>query len=111
MATEALTAQTASRSGAELNMQSVTSADGFTFPNDGRTVLIVTNDAGALELSFTIQKTVDGQTPAAKTATIDASETWVVGPFPVNVYNDADDLVTVTPDADLATGVAVVSYS
>lgn len=111
MATEALTAQTASRSGAQLNAQSVTAADGFTFPNDGRTVLIVENDAGDLTLSFTIQKTVDGQTPTAKSVTVTDSQTWVIGPFPVNIYNDDDDLVTVTPGADLATGVSVVSYS
>jgi hypothetical protein len=91
-----------------LNEQSVTSADGFTFPNDGHTVLIVDNDAGDLQLTFTIQKTLDGQS-ATRVETITASQQWVIGPFPVEIYNDEDDLVTCTPDADLATGVAVVS--
>lgn len=108
MATEALTRQQAGRAGAQLNRQSVTSADGFTFPNDGHTVLVVNNDAGALALVFTIQQTLDGQS-ATRTATVTASQEWVVGPFPVELYNDADDLVTCTPDADLATGVAVMS--
>lgn len=108
MATEALTAQSATRTGAQLNKQSVTSADGFTFPNDGHTVLIVTNDVGDLALVFTIQKTLDGQS-VTRTATVTASQEWVIGPFPVELYNDADDLVTCTPNADLATGVAVVS--
>jgi hypothetical protein len=71
-------------------------------------VLIVTNDAGALALVLTIQKALDGQS-VTRTATITASQQWVVGPFPVELYNDGDDLVTCTPDADLASGVAVVS--
>jgi len=108
MATEALTRQSASRSGAQESLQSVTSADGFTFPNDGHTVLHVENDAGALALVFTIQKTLDGQS-ATRTVTVTASQKWVIGPFPVELYNDDDDLVTCTPDADLESGVAVIS--
>jgi hypothetical protein len=109
MATEALTAQTATRAGAQANLQAVTSANGFTFPNDGHTLLYVVNDAGALALVFTIQKTLDGQS-ATRTATVTASQSWFVGPFPTDLYNDSDDLVTCTPDADLAAGVAVVSF-
>ncbi len=108
MATEALTRQSAGRTGAEVNLQSVTSADGFTFPNDGHTVLYVENDAGNLALVFTIQETLDGQS-ATRTVTVTASENWVIGPFPPELYNDSDDLVTCTPDADLASGVAVIS--
>ena len=109
MATEALTRQAATRSGAVANLQSVTSADGFTFPNDGHTLLYVENDAEDLALVFTIQKTLDGQS-ATRTVTVTASQNWVIGPFPTELYNDGDDLVTCTPDADLASGVAVVSF-
>ena len=109
MATEALTAQTATRTGAEANLQSITSADGFTFPNVGHTLLYVENDAGALALVFTIQKTLDGQS-ATRTATVTASENWFIGPFPVELYNDSDGLVTCTPDADLASATAVISF-
>lgn len=108
MATEALTRQSADRSGAEMALQSVTSADGFTFPNDGHTLLYVENDAEDLALVFTIQKTLDGQS-ATRTTTVTASENWVIGPFPTELYNDSDDLVTCTPDADLASGTGVVS--
>ena len=108
MATEALTRQDPGRSGEEISLQSVTSADGFTFPNDGHTMLIVENDAEDLDLVFTIQKTLDGQS-ATKTITVTASENWFMPTFPTELYNDADDLVTCTPDADLASGVAVVS--
>ena len=107
MATEALTRQAVTRVGAEMSLQSVTSADGFTFPNDGNTRLRVDNDAGALALVFAIQKTLDGQS-VTRTVTVTASESWVIGPFPMELYNNADDLVVCTPDADLANGVAVV---
>jgi hypothetical protein len=110
MATEALTAQTVTRSGAQVSLQSVTSADGFTFPNNGRTLLYVENDAGALVLSFTIQTTVDGKAVTAKAVTVTASENWIVGPFPVNLYNDSDGLVTCTPDADLTTGIGIMQF-
>lgn len=109
MAVDVLTKQTASRTGAEASLQAITTADGSTFPNDGHTLLYVVNDAGALALVFTIQKTLDGQS-ATRTATVTASESWFVGPFPTDLYNDSDDLVTVTADADLAAGVAVVSF-
>ena len=86
----------------------MTTAGGFTFPNDGKTFLYVVNDAGALDLVFTIQKTLDGQS-ATRTSTVTASENWILGPWPVELYNDSDGLVTCTPDADLAAGVAVFS--
>ena len=110
MATEALTAQTASRTGAQAALQSITTADGFTFPNNGRTLLYVENDAGALALVFDIVTSVDGQTGLTRTATITASESWFVGPFPVDQYNDADGLVTCTPDGDVASSTAVVQF-
>lgn len=109
MATEALTRTTATRTGLELALQAVTSADGFTFPNDGHTFLYVVNDAGALAMVFTIQKTLDGQS-ATRTSTVTASENWILGPWPTELYNDSDGLVTCTPDADLAAGVACFSW-
>ena len=112
MATEALTAQHADRTGAEMTVNAVTALNGFTFPNDGHTVLIVVNDALDCEMVFTITKTLDGET-ATKTIDVTASETWVMGPFPVELYNDGDGLVTCTPEQDFAgttDGVAVISF-
>lgn len=107
MATEALTAQQATRDGAQVSLQSVTAAGGFTFPNNGKTILYVENDAGDLTLTFTIQQTLDGQS-ATRAEVITASQNWFIGPFPTALYNDSDGLVTVTPSADLASGVAVL---
>lgn len=107
MATEALTRQKTTRDGAQVNLQSVTIADGFTFPNDGKTLLYVENTAGALTLTFTIQKTLDGQS-TTRAEVVTASENWVLGPFPPAIYNDADGLVTVATTKDLPTAVAVI---
>ena len=112
MTTEALTAQQATRSGAVVVINAVTSANGFTFPNDGHTLLYVLNDAGALACVFAIRPTLDGQA-VTRTVNVTASEGWWIGPFPVELYNDANGLVLCTPDADLTgatEGVAVVSF-
>jgi len=112
MTTEALTVQVASRSGAQATINAVTSADGFTFPNNGHTLLYVLNDAGALACVFTIRPTLDGQS-VTRTVSVTASQGWWIGPFPVELYNDANGLVLCTPDADLTgttEGVAVVSF-
>jgi len=113
MATETLTVQNAGRSanGAEFDYQNVTAAGGFEFPNDGHTILVVSNDAGDLALAVDIQRTVDGEAVDTKDITVTASKIEFLGPFPVAMYNDSDGNVTVTPDADLATtyGVAPVS--
>jgi len=110
MALETLAAQTASRTGAEVALQAVTTAGGFEFPNTGNTYLIVNNDAGALVLNFTITTTIDGEAVATKDVTVTASEQWVIGPFPVQHYNAADGNVDVAVDADLASGVAVIKF-
>lgn len=109
MAQEELSAQSVTRSGAQMTMNSVTTADGFKFANNGRTLLIVANDASALALAFAIQITVDSEVVDPKDVTVTASQTWPIGPFPKNIYNDADGNVVVTIDADLANGIAVLS--
>lgn len=112
MATETLTVQTASRTAAAaFTFQNVTSAGGFKFSNDGHTILVVSNDAGDLALAVTVQVTIDGEAVSTKDITVAASTIKFCGPFPINIYNNSDGYVVVTPDADLATtyGVAPVS--
>jgi len=108
MALETLTAQTSDRTGAQIALQAVTTVGGFQFPNDGRTFLVVNNDAGALVLNFTIVTTVDSEAVSTKDVTVTASEEWVIGPFPVAWYNDSSGNVVTAVSADLAAGVAVV---
>lgn len=108
MAVETLTVQTVERvTGVLRNLQSVTTLDGFRFLNDGRTVLYVANDAGALVLGAALQPTVDGVTETdVKTITVTAAEVWVVGPFPTKWYNDANGYCDVAVDADLVAAAA-----
>jgi hypothetical protein len=109
MATEALTAQVVTRTGAQVTRSSVTTADGFTFTNNGRCVFIITEqNAANSEMVFTIQTAVDGQTGLTRTVDVTASQEWCIGPFPVEQYNDSDGLVTCTPEADQASAVAIL---
>lgn len=109
MALETLTVQSLNRTGALVNLQSITTAGGFQFPNDGKTLLYMENDAGNMVLTFAIQPTVDGEAVTVKTITVTASENWVMGPFPQEWYNDASGNCVVTADADLANATALVS--
>ena len=110
MALETLTAVTASRDPPLFTYNNVTIAGGVKFPNDGHTFLVVNNDAGDVILTFTIQKTLDSQS-ATRAETITASKVMFLGPWPVELYNDSDGYVTVTPNQDMATdyGIAVVT--
>lgn len=102
MAQETLTVQTVDRTGASRALAAVTSADGFKFANDGKTCLVVYNDAGAITLTFAIQMIVDGVTITnVKSVVVTALECWVIGPFPTKWYNDANGDVICTISADL----------
>ncbi len=109
MALETLTVQSLNRTGAQVALQSITSAGGFKFLNDGKTLLYMENDAGNMVLTFAIQPTVDGESVDVKTITVTASENWVMGPFPQEWYNDASGFCIVTCDANLASATAPVS--
>lgn len=109
MALETLTVQTVDRVGAVITLASITIAGGFRFLNDGKTILYIVNDAGALTLNFTIQPTLDGEAVATKTVVVTASEVWRMGPFPTRWYNDANGYCVVATDQDLASATAVIS--
>lgn len=64
-------------------------ANGNSMPNDGRVILIVRNANGAstarvLSLGFT--GTVDGYVPAARTYSVAAGTSKVIGPFETSKY-------------------------
>ena len=110
MAVETLTVQSVARTGAQLSMQSVTTADGFRFKNDGNTIMVcVEVNAGNNEITVTPVKTVDGLAVATRTVDVTASQTWILGPWPPEQYNDSDGYLDVGSEADEASGVAVVS--
>jgi len=109
MAQETLTVQDVGRTGAQLSMQNVTASDGFRFQNDGRTIMIVVEqNSSDCEFTVTPVLTVDGLTPASRAVDVTADQTWVLGPWPPEQYNDSDGYLEVTPESDQTGGVAVV---
>jgi hypothetical protein len=110
MAVETLTVQTALRTGAQVNLQSVTTANGFRFKNDGHTVLIFTEQNTAnCEITITPVNTVDGLTVATRTVDVVSIQQWVLGPWPPEIYNDADGYLNVGIEADEATAIVPIS--
>ena len=110
MTQETLTVQSVLRTGAEVNMQSVTNTDGFRFLNDGHTIMIATEvNAANNELTVTPTRLVDGLEADPRTVDVLSGETWVLGPWSQELYNDADGYIEFTTEADEASGIGLVS--
>ena len=109
MALETLTVQSAARTGAELSFQSVTNVGGFKFLNDGRVIMIAKEvNTGDNEITVTPTKTIEGLAIATRTVDVASGETWVLGPWDPDTYNDSDGYITFTTEADEAAGIALV---
>ncbi|MBX3056925.1 MAG: hypothetical protein KF770_10675 [Anaerolineae bacterium] len=86
-------------------------AGGDVFPNDGRTLIEVHNDHAADPRTVTIvtQVTVDGKAVADDAVTVTAAQDRkLIGPFPPEIYNDANGRVSLTysdSGADMRVGV------
>jgi len=84
---------------------------GDVFANDGRKLLLVehTNGAGSdVTLSVAITKDVDGVSVGTKDITIAAGTRHLLGPFPTDIYNDADGQVSLTYSDATDIEVAVI---
>jgi len=69
------------------------------FANSGKEFIICKNASGnPLDLVAITQKTVDGLVVANLTINIATGETRLIGPFPMDIYNDASGLVQLTLD-------------
>jgi hypothetical protein len=82
---------------------------GDSIANDGRVILNVKNGAGA-PITVTIQTpgTVDGLAIAEQIVTVtNAEERWI-GPFPPNIYNQADNCIYVDYSAVTTITVAAL---
>lgn len=109
MALETLVVVPITRDGAEAPRVGITTDGGVKFPNNGKTLLFVLDDSGAHSLVFTIVPSIDGQDGLTRTVAITASEDWCIGPFPVDIYNDADGNVYFAPDGDLAASTVAMT--
>jgi hypothetical protein len=89
---------------------SMASNAGFSFPNNGATLVrIVIGSAGAGNVTFNFQRTVEGQLPAAFVVALSNSTTYIFGPFPPSDFNDANGLVQAL--LSVPTGNSVGVYS
>jgi hypothetical protein len=66
---------------------------GFSFPNDGMTLLrVVIGASGAGNLTFVIQKLVEGILDAPLVLAVGNTTTWIFGPFSRADFNDSNGL-------------------
>lgn len=81
---------------------------GDSFANDGKVFFEAKNvNAATRLLTIALTKLVDGQTPAAKTVTVPVTTgDKMIGPFPPDVYNDANGRVNVTYSTEVDVTVA-----
>jgi hypothetical protein len=105
-----LTVQNVTRAGLEPSYDSAASG-GDEFDNDGKTFLHVVNTTTACVVTIDIAKTVDGQAVTDPTVTVPENEDRMIGPFPPNIYNDADGHVNVSYDDESNVTVAALRLS
>jgi hypothetical protein len=86
--------------------------EGFKWVNNGRVWLYIknTNVDNDITCTFDTPKTVAGQAVANPTLVVPrADKIRVVGPFPPDVYNDADGMVVATTDGN-GTDLEIQAY-
>ena len=88
-------------------------AAGDNFANNGKRSLLIENaSAGQRTVTFVTQSTVDsgagGLAVADLAIAIPAGELHYLGPFPANIYNDANGKVQMTYDDHTDLKVAVI---
>ncbi|HVS37200.1 MAG TPA: hypothetical protein VMS17_16680 [Gemmataceae bacterium] len=79
--------------------------------NTGAEFFVIVNGSGSpttATLNLGVGGIVDGQTPSARTVTVLAGHTAVMGPFPTNFYNDSNGYASITYSAVTTVTVLVV---
>lgn len=107
-----LTKQAPKRAANDLTMSAATAGTGDTFANDGKVRLLVVN-GGVGSINVTIltpsNRLIDGQAVADRVIAVGAGKHAWLGPFPKNVYNDADGLVKATCSGVSSVTLAVLA--
>ena len=104
MAQVELTVHQARRTGLNITTNDVTgsASDTYVFPNDGRTCLYASNSTGgALDVTVTTPGTIDGLAVADLVVEVPDTNDVILGPFPKDVYNNANGLVQVAVEGAL----------
>jgi len=107
-----LTPTTLSRAGYDHTTNAVSAASGGNnWANTGNEVLVVTNGSGStIAVTETTPALTDGQAVTAKTVSVLAGKTAMIGPFPPSVYNDGSNLAGVTYSAVTSVTVSVIRF-
>jgi hypothetical protein len=108
MARTALTVQQVTRSALTPVLSAANGSGGHSVANDGATWLEVKTTTNAIVVTVQTPGTVDGNAVADKTYSIGTSAERKIGPFPPNVYNQADGAIYV--DLDVVTGVTIGAF-
>lgn len=104
-----LTAQTIVRAGLEATYAAA-AGGGDEFVNTGVEVLHVKNaSVGDITVTVVSQATVDGLAVADRAVVVTAGEERFIGPFPTNVYNDANQKIQVTYSGVTTLTIAVLN--
>lgn len=102
-----------------LGTDTVPSAAGNTFQNNGKQFLKVKNSSGSLDLILTVdafptgcQAAVpDGLTVTDRAVTIAKGTEKMIGPFPPSIYNNASGAVSFTTDSQTDMLVSVLELT
>lgn len=82
---------------AETLTGSLSVANTYQTPNDGRVFIEVANGGGSPDtVTIITNKTIGGLAVADRTVLVAAGATKLIGPFPPDIYNDADGLLNWT---------------
>ena len=96
MAQVELTVHPALRTGLNITTNDVTGASSNTyiFPNNGRVVLYASNASGGpLDVTVVTPNTSDGLAVADRVVEVPDATAMLIGPFPKDIYNNANGLV------------------
>ncbi len=108
MADVRLTVQDSSFNGLDATYTSINSSDTYLVQNTGSIIVHVDNTDSASEaVTIPTPKTIKGLALEDRTVTVPASEKRFIGPFPVGLFNDGQDL-SITFSNGTSTSVAVI---
>jgi hypothetical protein len=98
MAASALTVSTVVRAGINLtDLDAAANVDGNYFTNTGNEILYALNgDGSSTTITLVYAATTDGQAITNKTVSVPAGKAMILGPFPVEFYNDANSRMNLT---------------
>ena len=103
-----ITVQEITRTGLEMTTEGCVGG-GDEFVNVDGAFVFIKNASGADKtVRFTIQKLVDGEIPPKKSVVVTLAEERRIGPFPTDIYNDADGKVQITYTAVTDLTIAVM---